>query len=103
LLGAPAEQVRSGLVGYNAVLVALALGGALLSLTGWGLAYAIFGAALSTTVAAALSDIFAPFGGHTLTWPFCVTTLVFLLAVPSLPRLRRTTPGELAAKRSECA
>jgi urea transporter len=57
LLGSPAEEVRSGLVGYNAVLVALALGAALLSLTGWGLAYAIFGAALSTMVAGALSDI----------------------------------------------
>jgi urea transporter len=104
LLGSPAEDVRSGLVGYNAVLVALALGGALLTLSGWGLAYAIFGAALSTMVAGALSDIFAPFGGHTLTWPFCVTTLILLLAVPSLPRLGRTMPGEPPpAKRSECA
>ena len=103
LLGSPAEQVRTGLVGYNAVLVALALGGALLSLTGWGLAYAIFGAALSTMVAGALTDVFAPFGGHTLTWPFCVTTLILLLAVPSLPRLRRTMPGEPPANRSECA
>jgi urea transporter len=101
LLGSPAEEVRSGLVGYNAVLVALALGGALLSLSGWGLAYATFGAALSTMVAGALSDVFAPFGGHTLTWPFCITTLVLLLAVPSLPRLQPTVPAEPPTTRSK--
>lgn len=106
LLGSPAEQVRSGLVGYNGVLVALALGGALLSLTAWSLAYAMFGAGLSTMVAGALTDVFAPFGGHTLTWPFCVTTLFLLLAVPSLPRLRQTMPGNRRRPltiRSECA
>jgi urea transporter len=101
LLGSPAEEVRSGLVGYNAVLVALALGGALLSLSGWGLVYAMFGAALSTMVAGALTDVFAPFGGHTLTWPFCLTTLILLLAVPALPRLRPTVPEEPRPTRSE--
>lgn len=90
LLGSPAEQIREGLLGYNAVLVALALCGVFLVVSGWSLAYAVIGAATSTQVTGALTDVFQPLGGHTLTWPFCLTTLAFLLAVPSLPRLQRT-------------
>lgn len=89
-LGSPADDIRSGLLGYNAVLVALALCGVFVTVSVWSVAYAVIGAASSTGVTGALSDFFTPVGGHTLTWPFCLTTLVFLLAVPALPRLRRT-------------
>lgn len=90
LLGSPADDVRRGLLGYNAVLVALALCGVFLVVSGWSLAFAVIGAAASTGVTGALTDVFEPIGGHTLTWPFCLTTLLFLLAVPSLARLKRT-------------
>ncbi|HEY7816204.1 MAG TPA: urea transporter [Nakamurella sp.] len=90
MLGSPAEEVRAGLLGYNAVLVALALCGVFVTVSGWSLAYAVIGAMASTAVTGALNDLFDPVGGHTLTWPFCLTTLVFLLAVPALPRLRRS-------------
>ncbi|MDG3010047.1 urea transporter [Rhodococcus sp. D2-41] len=89
-LGSPADEIRAGLLGYNAVLVALALCGVFLAVSVWSVAYAVIGAASSTGVTGALSDFFTPVGGHTLTWPFCLTTLVFLLAAPALPRLRRT-------------
>lgn len=91
VLGAPSDDVRTGLVGYNAVLVALALCGVFISVTAWSLAYAALGAVCSTVVNGALIDMFAPVGGHTLTWPYCLTTLVFLLAVPAFPRLTRVT------------
>lgn len=89
-LGSPADDVRAGLLGYNAVLVALALCGVFVEVSGWSLAYAVIGAMASTLLTGALNDLFDPVGGHTLTWPFCLTTLVFLLAVPALPRLRRS-------------
>ncbi|WP_235916665.1 urea transporter [Antrihabitans cavernicola] len=89
-LGSPAQDIRAGLLGYNAVLVTLALDGVFVMATGWGLAFAIIGAGASTAVSGALAETFAPIGGHTLTWPYCLTTLTFLLAVPSLPRLHRS-------------
>ena len=88
-LGSPAADVRSGLLGYNAVLVAIALTGVFVVVSGWSVAYAVIGAAASTGVTGALTDVFAPMGGHTLTWPFVLTTMLFLAAIPALPRLQR--------------
>ncbi|MDJ1133918.1 urea transporter [Streptomyces iconiensis] len=89
-LGAPASGVTEGLLGYNAVLVAMALGAVFLDRGAWSLGYAAVGAAASTVLTVAVTSFFAPFGGHTLTWPYILTTLFFLAAVPSFPRLRRS-------------
>ncbi|NLU69285.1 urea transporter [Streptomyces sp. HNM0574] len=88
-LGAPADGVAHGLLGYNAVLVAMALGAVFLERGPWSLGYAVVGAAASTVLTVAVTSFFAPFGGHTLTWPYILTTLFFLAAVPGFPRLRR--------------
>ncbi|MFJ4823025.1 urea transporter [Streptomyces bacillaris] len=89
-LGAPTELIRNGIYGYNAVLVAIALGAVFLSGTVANGAYALFGAAVSTGLTASLTSLFKPFGGHTFTWPFILTTWVLMAAVPLLPRLRRS-------------
>ncbi|GEB52820.1 urea transporter [Streptomyces cacaoi] len=89
-LGAPASGVTQGLLGYNAVLVAMALGAVFLERGVWSLGYAAVGAAAATVLTVAVTSFFAPFGGHTLTWPYILTTLFFLAAVPAFPRLRRT-------------
>lgn len=89
-LGAPAADVGAGLLGYNAVLVAMALGAVFLRRGAAAVGYAAVGAVVSTVLTVAVTSFFAPFGGHTLTWPYILTTLFFLLAVPSFPRLRRT-------------
>ncbi|GAA0628134.1 urea transporter [Streptomyces crystallinus] len=89
-LGAPAERIADGSMGYNAVLVAMALCGALLAADRWSLGFAVVGAAAATVLGPALSALFAPAGGRAFTWPFVLTTLVFLASVPALPRLRRT-------------
>ncbi|WP_285733413.1 urea transporter [Kitasatospora phosalacinea] len=91
-LGAPAGQVAAGLHGYDAVLVGIALGAVLLPATPWNAGYALFGAAVSTVLAAALTALLAPLGGRPLTWPFVLTTWALLAAVPRLPRLR-AAPG----------
>lgn len=89
VLGSPEAVVSQGLMGYNAVLVALALGGVYLAPTGWSMTYAVVGAITATVLTAALTYVFDPVGGHLLTWPFVLTTLLFLAAVPSFTRLRR--------------
>ncbi|MFI9025056.1 urea transporter [Streptomyces sp. NPDC053560] len=97
LLGAPASQIADGGMGYNAVLVTMALGGVFLSAGGWSLAYAVTGAAAATILTSATAALFAPSGGHTFTWPFVLTTLAFLVAVPAFPRLRKAGAPEAAA------
>ncbi|MEE1742729.1 urea transporter [Streptomyces sp. BE147] len=87
-LGAPAELIANGIYGYNAVLVAIAVGAVLLAGTVWNAAYALFGAAATTGLTASLTSLFKPFGGHTFTWPFILTTWVLMAAVPLLPRFR---------------
>ncbi|RPE28999.1 urea transporter [Kitasatospora cineracea] len=90
-LGAPTAQISSGIYGYNAVLVGIALGAVFLAATPWNAGYALFGAALSTGLTAAITSLFTPFDGHTFTWPFILTTWALLAAVPQLPRLRAAT------------
>lgn len=90
LLGAPTALIANGIYGYNAVLVAIALGAVFMANTPWNAAYALFGAAVSTGLTASLTSVFKTFGGHTFTWPFILTTWVLLAAVPLLPRLRRS-------------
>ncbi|MEU5388779.1 urea transporter [Kitasatospora cineracea] len=87
--GAPGDQIGQGLLGYSGVLTALALYGVFLAPGGWSLGYALAGAATATLLTSALGAVTAPFGGHALTWPFVLTTLLFLAAVPAVPRLHR--------------
>ncbi|MEU9191915.1 urea transporter [Streptomyces hundungensis] len=89
-LGAPTARIVDGTMGYNAVLVAMALCGVLLAADRWSLGFAVVGAVAATVLGPALDALFAPAGGHSFTWPFVLTTLVFVASVPALPRLHRT-------------
>ncbi|GGY36752.1 urea transporter [Streptomyces xanthochromogenes] len=91
-LGAPTARIVDGTMGYNAVLVAMALCGVLLAADRWSLGFAMAGAAAATVLGPALNALLEPAGGHSFTWPFVLTTLVFLASVPALPRLRRAAP-----------
>ncbi|MEV5514712.1 urea transporter [Streptomyces flaveolus] len=86
-LGAPAERIADGTMGYNAVLVALALCGVFLPAAPATLLYALLGAATATALTPAVAALLAPSGGHAFTWPFVLTTLGFLAAARSFPRL----------------
>ncbi|WP_436775110.1 urea transporter [Yinghuangia sp. YIM S09857] len=87
-LGAPTALIAEGIYGYNAVLVAIAVGAVFLANTAWNIGYALFGAGVSTGLTAAVTSLFEPFHGHTFTWPFILTTWTLTAAVPLLPRLR---------------
>ncbi|KAA6224392.1 urea transporter [Streptomyces albofaciens JCM 4342] len=91
-LGAPAAQLASGAAGYNAVLVAMALCGVFLPAGRRTAAYAVAGAAAATVLTPALTALTAPSGGHAFTWPFVLTTLVFLVAARAFPRLEAGSP-----------
>ncbi len=86
-LGVPADRLADGTCGYNAVLVALALCGVFLAPGPRTLLYALVAAVVATAFAPAFGALVAPVGGHTFTWPFVLTTLVFLVAARSFPRL----------------
>lgn len=87
-LGAPASSIANGIYGYNAVLVAIAMGAVFLAATVWNGVYTLVAAAVTTSLTAALTAIFKTFGGHTFTWPFILTTWAFMAAVPVLTRFR---------------
>ncbi|OKH98612.1 urea transporter [Streptomyces sp. CB02923] len=95
-LGAPTTQITSGIAGYNAVLAAMALCGVFLAADRWSVAYAVAGAAAATALTPALTALTAPSGGHAFTWPYVLTTLVFLAAAPAFPRLRKAGEPALA-------
>lgn len=90
ILGSPATSIEQGLLGFNAILTAIALGGVFVALTSFGFIYAVIGAASATMLTEALTTFFTPIAGHTLTWPFVLTTLFFIAAVPAFSRLRTT-------------
>ncbi len=94
LLGAPAELIAEGIYGYNAVLVMIALGATFLARTPINIAYAVVAAIFSTALTASLANFFAPFGGHTLTWPFNLTTWAFLAALPAFAAITKPRPPE---------
>jgi urea transporter len=86
-LGAPADRIADGTMGYNAVLVALALCGVFLPATPTTLLFALLGAATATALTPTVAALLSPSGGHAFTWPFVLTTFGFLAAARSFPRL----------------
>ncbi|WP_244315276.1 urea transporter [Streptomyces glaucescens] len=95
VLGAPAPLIADGTMGCNAVLVAMALYGVLLPAAPATLPYALLGAATATVLTPAVAALLGPLGGRAFTWPFVLTTLCFLAAARSFPRL--TGRGEAPA------
>ncbi|MCX5080708.1 urea transporter [Streptomyces sp. NPDC001939] len=92
-LGAPVARIADGTMGYNAILVALALCGVFLEAGPRTLGYAAVGAFTATAATPAMAALFAPSGGHTFTWPFLLTTFAFLAAARSFPGLRTSAPA----------
>ena len=94
-LGASEAVIRSGVLGYNAALTALALGGFFVLLDRAGALYAALGAVLTTCVWAGLGAALGASGLPVLTLPFVAVAWLMLLAARGLPALR-TVPLEYA-------
>lgn len=97
-MGAPGDLITQGIYGYNAVLVMIALGATFLAPTAINMLYAVLAAMAATALTATLANFFAPFGGHTLTWPFNLATWAFLAAMPVFSAITRPRPREEGAR-----
>ena len=96
-LGVSEVFIRSGMLGYNAALTALALGGFFVLLDRAGALYAALGVVLTTCVWVGLATALAPSGLPVLTLPFVIVTWLMLLGAKGFPVLR-TIPLEYATR-----
>ncbi|HQR02759.1 MAG: urea transporter [Proteobacteria bacterium] len=78
--GADRGMVYHGLWGYSAILTAAAIGAVFIAPGTRALVYALAATVFSVLVHAALSTLFQPAGIPVFTFPFVVTTWIFLLA-----------------------
>jgi urea transporter len=93
LLGADRTLIRAGLFGFNGVLVGIGLA-FFLEFDFLLAVYIVLGAAVSTIVMMALSNLLTPWDMPALTAPFVLTTWLLLFAVYQFEFIR---PSELIA------
>jgi urea transporter len=79
LLGAESELVTAGLLGFNPVLTAIALGAVFYKPGARVVAYALVATVLSVIVQGTMMALLTPFGIPTLTATFVLVTWLFLL------------------------
>jgi urea transporter len=79
LLGAESELVTAGLLGFNPVLTAIALGAVFYKPGVRVVVYALVATVLSVIVQGTMMGFLAPFGIPTLTAAFVLVTWLFLL------------------------
>jgi urea transporter len=90
-MGAESELVTAGLVGFNPLLTAVAIG-AVFRRPGLGTAgYALLAAVFTVLAQGAMVALITPFGVPTLTASFVLVTWLFLLPRQDFPR-RAETP-----------
>ncbi|KAM4719586.1 urea transporter 1-like [Anableps anableps] len=79
LLVAPHEDIYSGLWGYNSVLSCIAIGGVFYGLTWQTHILALLCAFFCAYMTSAISKLMSVLALPACTWPFCLSTLIFLL------------------------
>ncbi|KAM6475084.1 urea transporter 1 isoform 2-T3 [Liasis olivaceus] len=110
-LASPLNKIYDGLWNYNSCLSCIAVGGMFYALTWQTFALAIACAFFTSYVGEAMGRMFSVFGMPVGTWPFCLSSLTFLLLVTTneaifkLPLSKVTYPEAnrayyLARKRS---
>lgn len=88
LVGASADSMAAGLLSYNAILCALALGGVFFAFSLRSLAIGVAAAWVSAILGQLLAALLAPLGLPALTLSFClVTAAVMMLVRHRLPAL----------------
>uniref|UniRef100_A0A3B3H4S1 Urea transporter n=1 Tax=Oryzias latipes TaxID=8090 RepID=A0A3B3H4S1_ORYLA len=88
-LAAPPADVYSGLWGYNSVLSCIAIGGVFYALTWQTHILALTCAFFCAYVSSATSKLMSVLSLPACTWPFCLSTLIFLLLSSENPALCR--------------
>ncbi|XP_072920430.1 urea transporter 1-like isoform X1 [Hemitrygon akajei] len=99
-LASPFHKIYDGLWSYNSVLACIAVGGMFYALTWQTHLLAIFCAIFSAYFGEALMNMVSLVGLPGCTWPFCLSTTLFLLmtsnnkAIYKLPLVRVSSPEE---------
>lgn len=87
-LGADGYDIYHGLWGFNSFITAVAIGGFFFVPTWRSVVYAAAAAVAAALLHGGLSVIFARWGVPSLTLPFCIVTIVFLLVRGATPVFR---------------
>ncbi|XP_069025783.1 urea transporter 1-like isoform X2 [Embiotoca jacksoni] len=88
-LAAPHRDIYSGLWGYNSALSCIAIGGVFYVLTWQTHLLAIICALFSAYMTSATSKLMSVLALPACTWPFCLSTLIFLLISSEIPAICR--------------
>ncbi|KAM4527873.1 urea transporter 1-like [Odontesthes bonariensis] len=88
-LAAPQRDIYSGLWGYNSVLSCIAIGGVFYGLTWQSHTLALTCAFFCAYMTSATSKLMSVLGLPACTWPFCLSTLIFLLLSSENPAICR--------------
>uniref|UniRef100_A0A3B3VP97 Urea transporter n=1 Tax=Poecilia latipinna TaxID=48699 RepID=A0A3B3VP97_9TELE len=88
-LAAPLEDVYSGLWGYNSALSCIAIGGVFYGLTWQTHILSLICALFCAYVTSATSKLMSVLALPVCTWPFCLSTLIFLLLSSENPAICR--------------
>ena len=94
LLGVDADTLSAGLMGYNAVLAMMALGGLFYVIDINSVAIAMIAAMTTVVVCVALTAMVVPYGAYIYTAPFVLVTWLFIAAKPFLHRLKAVPPAD---------
>ncbi|KAL7377016.1 hypothetical protein ABVT39_019942 [Epinephelus coioides] len=88
-LAAPHKDIYSGLWGYNSALSCIAIGGVFYVLTWQTHLMAVICALFCAYMTAAISKLMSVLALPACTWPFCLSTLIFLLISSEIPAICR--------------
>ncbi|KAL6096705.1 slc14a2 [Pungitius sinensis] len=88
-LAAPHEDIYSGLWGYNSALSCIAIGGVFYVITWKTQLLALTCALFCAYMTAAISKLMSVLALPACTWPFCLSTLIFLLISSETPAICR--------------
>nr|QRW33319.1 urea transporter b [Lateolabrax maculatus] len=88
-LAAPHKDIYSGLWGYNSALSCIAIGGVFYVITWQTHLLALICALFCAYMTAAISKLMSVLGLPACTWPFCLSTLIFLLISSEIPTICR--------------
>lgn len=86
-LGGATDLAALGIYSFNAVLTGIALGGTFFIINRYSIIYALFGMVITVIIQGAMASILSTVGLPFLTFPFILTTWLFIFAKPILKRL----------------
>lgn len=92
MLGGATDLAALGIYGFNPVLTGIALGGIFFTVHRYSIIYALFGMVITVIMQGAIASLLSPVGIPVLTFPFILTTWIFLFGKSILKRITQVSP-----------